>query len=109
MFHSSERNFKCVHCNKAYKTKHHLKEHVEIFHEKIKRFKCDICKCSFGKHSHLNVHLQTHRKKVNELEVSLFMFYEHYKSNNNVDSDWSNSYSNNTMDEDLFGCWDEKE
>ena len=108
MFHSSERNFKCLHCNKAYKTKHHLKEHVEIFHEKIKRFKCDICNCSFGKHSHLNAHLQTHnRKKVNEYEENLFTFYEQYKiNNNNIDSEWSNS--NNTMEDDLFGCcWDD--
>ena len=62
LFHSAFRPFKYKLCNKAFKTKSHLKEHFQIQHNKIKKYKCTLCNCYFGRNSNLIIYVKTHSK-----------------------------------------------
>ena len=37
-FHSNERPYKCTICGKAYKSKVHLNDHVQIIHNKVTKY-----------------------------------------------------------------------
>merc|ERR1711860_287648 len=57
--HTTERNFKCEECDKAFKTKCNLKDHMDR-HRGVKKAFCEICKKGFWDNDKLNVHMRTH-------------------------------------------------
>ena len=61
--HVVNRCLKCDVCDSLFKTKFHLKRHIESVHERKKPFKCNICDVSFTEMGKLNVSLVHERKK----------------------------------------------
>jgi KRAB domain-containing zinc finger protein len=50
--------FDCPQCNKPFKTKMHMKRHVDAVHLGVKKCSCDICAESFANNSNWNRHMQ---------------------------------------------------
>jgi hypothetical protein len=58
----------CPHCNKLYRTREGLKEHILVVHEKSTPFHCDECPRKFGIQFKLQSHkLIVHSKKNCEI------------------------------------------
>ena len=55
--------FECQQCDKAYKRKNHLKEHIQSFHEGVK-YLCHQCDQEFTDQSSLRRHIQSVHKGV---------------------------------------------
>ena len=67
--------FKCPTCDKRFKTKPHLKRHIDSIHLKLKPHKCDLCNESFSEKENLQrhadgVHLKLKPHKCPECEQS---------------------------------------
>ncbi|XP_028426300.1 zinc finger protein 37-like isoform X2 [Perca flavescens] len=60
LVHTSARH-KCTQCNKTYKWRHHLKDHL-FTHSRwtVRSFACSLCEKRFSSQSLLNVHLRHH-------------------------------------------------
>lgn len=66
---------KCNYCEKSFKEKRHLKNHIELVHEKSKRTQCNQCgfysTCSGSLNKHIKaVHLKIKNYKCNECDQS---------------------------------------
>ena len=48
----------CTLCGKTFRSKGHVKRHVESVHEKLKKFQCDVCEKKYYQKSHLKEHIQ---------------------------------------------------
>ncbi|XP_032592400.1 zinc finger protein 227 isoform X2 [Drosophila grimshawi] len=51
---------KCPYCQRAFKRKHHLTDHVRLVHEGVRAHKCEFCERSFGLARTLRIHLMGH-------------------------------------------------
>jgi len=60
MTNEVEKPHKCVHCNKSFKTKNYLNNHIKHIHLKDKIFYCDMCEYSSPKKGNLKRHMLTH-------------------------------------------------
>lgn len=56
---------RCKHCNRGFKLKRVMEQHVARIHftEDQKKFQCEICKTKFGMKNFLDNHRRNHRKK----------------------------------------------
>ncbi|XP_035852179.1 zinc finger protein 250-like isoform X3 [Sander lucioperca] len=61
LVHTSARPFKCTQCNKTYKKRYHLKDHL-LTHSKstVRSFACSLCEKRFSSQSSLKAHLRRH-------------------------------------------------
>jgi len=57
---SREKPHTCPHCNKQFKRKNYLHNHVKHLHLKEKIFSCDICDYTSSKKGHVKRHMLTH-------------------------------------------------
>ena len=55
--------YDCQKCDKSYKEKNVLNEHVDLVHYKIKKHQCDICLKKFTRPNILEKHIQSAHKK----------------------------------------------
>ena len=82
--HTNDRPYHCPYkdkCNKAFKTKSQLRDHI-LKHTQIKKFICPVCKACFSRKIRLKIHLMIHRgEKPFECNVCKKKFRE--KSNYN--------------------------
>lgn len=60
-------NTRCVLCNKDYRNKWGLKEHVKYVHEQAK-FQCAVCKVPFASENMYRKHLENHQAQVNAID-----------------------------------------
>ena len=60
--HVEERKFVCQVCDKAFITKHHLKNHL-ICHDVKRDYKCRFCEATFKKNDVLKMHENVHTKE----------------------------------------------
>lgn len=60
LVHTDKRPYKCTEaaCNRAYKERGSLKQHIQTVHKGIKDRQCSICNKFFAKFSTLRVHIQ---------------------------------------------------
>ena len=68
MKHSIGRPFKCKQCNKTYKTRQHLNQHVQNIHEKKQIILCDHCEKDFQYNGTIIAHLSN--RKCNEFDIT---------------------------------------
>ena len=61
---------KCNICEKVFKTKKVLHQHMKEIHEK-KKYKCQNCGKEFGKSGHLTRHMKTHEDAETKLKTKL--------------------------------------
>ncbi|XP_055536246.1 transcription factor grauzone-like isoform X2 [Wyeomyia smithii] len=63
-FHKNPSAFQCEVCQKNFKTKDYMKNHMANTHAigKVRQYKCNHCKLSFAKQAKLDAHLLTHEK-----------------------------------------------
>ncbi|XP_053686872.1 transcription factor grauzone-like [Sabethes cyaneus] len=63
-FHKNPTAFQCEVCQKNFKTKDYMRNHMANSHAigKVRQYKCVHCKLSFAKQQKLDAHLQTHEK-----------------------------------------------
>ena len=48
----------CTLCGKTFRSKGHVKRHIESVHEKLKKHQCDMCEKKYYQKSHLKEHIQ---------------------------------------------------
>ena len=67
---STLREFKCSYdgCDKEYKLKGNLKQHIKAVHDKIKDFECDKCEFKCSANSHLKTHIKMVHDKIKDIE-----------------------------------------
>lgn len=53
----------CPYCQREFKRKTHLKDHVRLVHEGLRPYKCDFCQRSFGLARTLRIHIMGHTKE----------------------------------------------
>ena len=61
---SMERQYNCVECDKAFKTRECVKKHMEIHNKQNQKFEieCDKCDCKYNSENLLQEHVKTHSK-----------------------------------------------
>jgi KRAB domain-containing zinc finger protein len=67
-FHAKGLNFQCKICNKFYKSKLSLKNHME-YHNK--KFECKICSKMFSTQAYLNQHTKCHHKNPKSFQCEI--------------------------------------
>lgn len=53
----------CAYCQREFKRKTHLNDHVRLVHERLRPYKCDFCERSFGLPRTLRIHIMGHTKE----------------------------------------------
>ena len=63
---TSLQDFKCLICEKVFRTKSNIKKHILSVHEKLRNFKCHLCENAYLDSSALNFHLERHKTPEEE-------------------------------------------
>ncbi|KAH8322688.1 hypothetical protein KR059_003098, partial [Drosophila kikkawai] len=58
--HTGERPYKCTQCSSSFSYVSSLKSHITFLHSEERPYKCSQCSKSFKKSCHLHRHIQTH-------------------------------------------------
>ena len=77
--HKSLKNHKCKNCQKTYKRRETLAEHVKNIHESngTKLLSCEMCEFRYNRKSQLNNHIsRVHDKSKGHLELTLEKKFE---------------------------------
>ncbi|KAH3722085.1 zinc finger protein 91-like [Dreissena polymorpha] len=71
MIDDNHKPFKCRHCNKSFRSKIHLEDHIRVAHRKY-RFKCSKCDRSFKSRQMIEQHIAKHilLKEVEETSLN---------------------------------------
>jgi len=56
----AEKSYRCVYCNKEFKTRSSMNNHIKFLHKKDKMFSCDVCDYTSSKKDHVKQHMLTH-------------------------------------------------
>ena len=57
-----DKSLQCDKCNSFFKSKSHLKRHIESVHEENKDFECNICDVKFSRKAYLKIHMDSVHK-----------------------------------------------
>ena len=57
--YSNTRAHKCDNCEKCFKRKKNLTQHINSVHNKDRKYECDVCKKTFTKSNKLRDHVKT--------------------------------------------------
>ena len=63
-------NFKCDSCDKTFRKKIHLTQHIKIEHEGMKKYQCGDCNKTFGYNNVLKNHIKTVHENEKDLSCN---------------------------------------
>jgi uncharacterized Zn-finger protein len=79
--HKKVKEFQCDECDKAYDLRENLQSHINAIHKKMKRFFCDHCDKAFSRNAHLQTHIDEFHNKIKRFGCHLCDYTSYQKTN----------------------------